>query len=675
MSAKIASDIGLSYDPNIVLNMQSANGTMDQSLGLARNVPCTIGDMMVYLQIHILQSPAYDILLGCPFDVLTRSTVNTISDMETTITIMDPNTGLRCTIPTFPCGKTKRNNPYLYTMASDISDLSLPPRSYLVSTDTSNPLILGQTLPFDTCVMDTTPTYVNIPFPAQYVANEPPKQKGVQVKKKYKPIVMKTKPVASHVSEDFRIERQVIGDPLATIPPLNPNPPPFIPTKQFTSERQVKLVSNHDTGFLTSDEINVLVDMVAKQEKAFAWEDSKRGSLRPDFFPPVCIPTIPHVPWVQHNRSIPPGLEKEVCKIIRDKISAGVYEPSNSAYRLRWFCVLKKNGKLRIVHSLEPLNRVTIRHSGVPPFPDHVAKSFAGRICGATLDLYFFELLNRILQQMKYCGGTFSGHKLVLCAPTFKILTVDTSYIAVRYYLCQCASDNCKERRYNCFGSITLNNREARFSQPKLELYGLYQALQALRMYLIGVRNLIIKVDARYIKGMLQNPDIQPSASMNRWIMAILMFHFELVHVKGTFHGPDGLSRRLPQPDVDDSDNSVYEDWIDCLHGFIHQVQLPLPLLCHLSTAALERPHFDVRQALFKAVDGDQFRWSTATYSVFWSERVTVRKRMGCSPYYATTGTHPLLPADIVEATYLQPPPNSLLSTTSCCLLLNPLSR
>ncbi|KNZ74488.1 hypothetical protein J132_06796 [Termitomyces sp. J132] len=29
MSAEIASDLGLSYDPNIVLNMQSANGTMD----------------------------------------------------------------------------------------------------------------------------------------------------------------------------------------------------------------------------------------------------------------------------------------------------------------------------------------------------------------------------------------------------------------------------------------------------------------------------------------------------------------------------------------------------------------------------------------------------------------------------------------------------------------------
>ncbi|KNZ77651.1 hypothetical protein J132_04686 [Termitomyces sp. J132] len=34
----------------------------------------------------------------------------------------------------------------------------------------------------------------------------------------------------------------------------------------------------------------------------------------------------------------------------------------------------------------------------------------------------FFKLLNSILQQMKYCSSTFSGHKLVLYALTFKIL-------------------------------------------------------------------------------------------------------------------------------------------------------------------------------------------------------------------------------------------------------------
>jgi len=37
---------------------------------------------------------------------------------------------------------------------------------------------------------------------------------------------------------------------------------------------------------------------------------------------------------------------------------------------------------------------------------------------------------------------------------------------------------------------------------------------------------------------------------------------------------------------------------------------------------------------------------------------------MGCSPYFAVTGTHPILPLDIAEATYLVPPPDSPLSTT-----------
>jgi hypothetical protein len=63
----------------------------------------------------------------------------------------------------------------------------------------------------------------------------------------------------------------------------------------------------------------------------------------------------------------------------------------------------------------------------------------------------------------------------------------------------------------------------------------------------------------------------------------------------------------------------------------------------------VERSHFDVRQALFKAANGDQSKWSSVAYSVFWADRVTVRRRMGCSPYFAVTGTHPLLPFDIAS--------------------------
>jgi hypothetical protein len=71
-----------------------------------------------------------------------------------------------------------------------------------------------------------------------------------------------------------------------------------------------------------------------------------------------------------------------------------------------------------------------------------------------------------------------------------------------------------------------------------------------------------------------------------------------------------------------------------------------------------------VWQALFKAADGNQHCWAQVAHSVFWLECVTPWKHMGCSPYYAATGTHLLLPFDIIEANYLLPPPDLLLATT-----------
>src|ERR1700678_4428675 len=79
----------------------------------------------------------------------------------------------------------------------------------------------------------------------------------------------------------------------------------------------------------------------------------------------------------------------------------------------------------------------------------------------------------------------------------------------------------------------------------------------------------------------------------------------------------------------------------------------------------IKRSHFDIREAIFKACDGDESKWSGVAYSIFWAERVTIKQRMGCSPYFAKTGTHPLLPIDIAEANYLLPPPDSVLFSTN----------
>jgi hypothetical protein len=45
--------------------------------------------------------------------------------------------------------------------------------------------------------------------------------------------------------------------------------------------------------------------------------------------------------------------------------------------------------------------------------------------------------------------------------------------------------------------------------------------------------------------------------------------------VKGTFHGPDGLSRRPRQPNDTPSEDEDFdfEDWVDHLHGLLHVIQ------------------------------------------------------------------------------------------------------
>ncbi|EEB92882.1 hypothetical protein MPER_08542 [Moniliophthora perniciosa FA553] len=126
------------------------------------------------------------------------------------------------------------------------------------------------------------------------------------------------------------------------------------------------------------------------------------------------------------------------------------------------------------------------------------------------------------------------------------ILAVDTSWQAVSFYLYQVDPENPKKKYFNHFGSIGLNEREARFSQPKRELFGLKMVLEATYYTTYGCRDLVVETDASYIKGMLDHPSAGPNATINRWIEAIRKYHFELVHVTGIVHGPEWLSRPSP---------------------------------------------------------------------------------------------------------------------------------
>lgn len=582
--------------------------------------------------------------------------------------------------------------------------------------------------------------------------------RSTNLHKKYKPVALKVKPVYAELPEEFRIIREIKGDPLADLPELPVNPSDFKPCGRYTQERMEAMDKVHKGDFLLPEERKLVHHIISVHNKAFAWTDSERGAFREDFFPPILIPTVEHTPWVLRNIPIPPAIHEEVCRLVQKKIDAGVFEPSNSSYRSRWFTVLKKDGKsLRIVQSLEPLNAVTIAHSGIPPATEDLAAHFSGRACGGVFDLFvgydertldvrsrdlttfqtpfgamrlttlpmgwtnsvpiFHEdvtyilqaeipeftkpyiddvavrgpkhrylledgteemipgnkgirrfvwehliNVNRIIQRISYCGGTFSGTKSILCAEEFEVvghlctptgrqpstdkigailrwekcdnlsevrsflgttgvlrayipnygirahglqkltrknvtfvwgkeqedsmellkegvrlaqplkpldpesggpivLAVDTSYIGIGYYIYQEDPDDPKKRTYAKFGSITLDDRQSRFSQPKREFFGLKTALHVERRWLFGCRNLIVETDAKYIKGMIENPDLMPNATINRWIDQVLMFHFTLRHKAGATFGPDGLSRRPKQvgdPDIDKGEEEDY---------------------------------------------------------------------------------------------------------------------
>lgn len=671
------------------------------------------------------------------------------------------------------------------------------------------------------------------------------KVKGVSSGKKYKPVDKKVRPVFVLGPEEFRIVRDIKGDPLAEMPELPVNPPEYTPTGRYTQERKDWFDKAHPD-FWWPEERKLMHAFMSLQNGAFAWEEMERGSFKPEFFAPVQIATVPHQPWVQRQGPIAPFLFEPLCEMMRSKISAGVWEPSNSSYRSRWFCVMKKDGKsMRIVHSLEPLNAVSIAHSGLPPNVEDLASRFAGLSCGTTMDLYVgyderllaessrdlttfqtpygamrlvtlpmgwtnsvpifhddvttilqpeipkftepfiddvpikgpksryqdkdgtYETIpgnpgirrfvwehmgdvNRITQRMKYSGGTFSGKKTNLCVPEFSVvghlvgyegrkptpdrmgvimlwtscrdisevraflgtvgtfrifiknyaeraepiqkltrkavpftwgpeqveamedlkqalrdapllksldttsgepvkLSVDTSYIAVGWYISQRDAEDHSKWNYIKFGSTQLNETEANYSQPKRELFGVMRALKENELSLIMARPLIIETDAKYIQGMLKNPGAAPNATINRWIENITKYSFELIHIAGkSFSVADGLSRRNKQDndiprveyedlkDVDptepikyskanpnDEEPLEFEDFkheIDTRGGYLQEVLVNLRAV----------PHEEVETvALFLLEAGDRRKISVSEENRYIEQFVQVRTKNG----------------------------------------------
>ena len=104
------------------------------------------------------------------------------------------------------------------------------------------------------------------------------KSEGVQGTRsvyKYKPVALKTRPVIGELPGEFRIRREIIGDPLLEMPTLLVKPPEFEPTGRYTQERKEKMDEHHKDDFLWEEERKLMHHFMMLQNGGFAWEDQE----------------------------------------------------------------------------------------------------------------------------------------------------------------------------------------------------------------------------------------------------------------------------------------------------------------------------------------------------------------------------------------------------------------
>ena len=143
------------------------------------------------------------------------------------------------------------------------------------------------------------------------------------------------------------------------------------------------------TGFLSDSEKQLFIDILFEFEGAIAFDDSEMGLLNPAIEPPIHIHTVPHVPWQQQNIRLPKAMQEAATAIVKEKLRYGTLEYSQGPYRSRYFLVEKHvKGSYRLINDVQPLNKVTIRDSGLPPAVDEFSEDFAGYPISSAIDYY-----------------------------------------------------------------------------------------------------------------------------------------------------------------------------------------------------------------------------------------------------------------------------------------------
>ncbi|KAG5461156.1 MAG: hypothetical protein BJ554DRAFT_6695 [Olpidium bornovanus] len=155
----------------------------------------------------------------------------------------------------------------------------------------------------------------------------------------------------------------------------------------FSDETKARLNVNKD-GLLAPIEEDFFRNCLAARGRAFSFTESEMGCVDPSVVTPLIIFAVPHEPWNLQPIPVPKAHYQSQIDSLQQRIKTGVLCSVSSAYSNRCFTVPKKNGSLRFIQDLQPVNLVTIQSCAIGPPPDAFSENFAGRSIYSVGDLF-----------------------------------------------------------------------------------------------------------------------------------------------------------------------------------------------------------------------------------------------------------------------------------------------
>jgi len=260
----LCDELGLEVNRKRRMTMQTANRGKEELQGCVEYLELQVGGIKTYAYAFVVQLAPYQLLLGRSWQKGMKLGKIEQADGSMEVEILDPGDERRWVlVPTKERVGDKLRNGMLV-----VRDKDGERQIMRGGEDSLTAVVLASSFAYDSVV--------------QCLA--------------YKQVAVKVRPVPGTIPLGIRIVRWFLEDLLETLPSISPYLPLFVLGTRLTKERMegIGLLSNT---FLWPEERQLVAQVLWLNKKGLAWDKTKKGRFREDYFSLVKIPVQEYVLW------------------------------------------------------------------------------------------------------------------------------------------------------------------------------------------------------------------------------------------------------------------------------------------------------------------------------------------------------------------------------------------